>query len=106
MNKERNQKKWQPFESLFHQAEVIKELNEKRNFLSKPILSEDEEIEIENSLKEAYRTKNPIILTYYYQGRILKAKGLITFLNPKTSQIFFQNHFSLYFEQILQVSFL
>ena len=51
--------KWHAFESLYKTKEVLNELNRKRSYHEKPLLSEDEKSEIENKL-----------LTFFHSGKL------------------------------------
>lgn len=93
--------KWAPFESLFKTSSVIDELEHKKEKHQKPVLSEDELLEIETNLLTAYHTKEMVVITYYYQGLDYQKKGIIA--NIKQNKVYFQDHTSLYFEQILKI---
>lgn len=99
----RGEIKWAPFESLFQVKDVLSELELNRQKEIKPVLSEDELQMIEATLLEAFHTKSYVLVRYYYQGFYYQKKGIIENISQK--QIFFQDHSSLYFEQILHVSF-
>lgn len=96
----RNEIKWTPFESLFQTKDVMQELVRKRSFHEKPILSEDELLEIEKNVLFAYHTRSKIQISYYYQGLTYQKKGIITAI--QSNKLFFHDHSSLYFEQILK----
>lgn len=98
----RNEIKWAPFESLFQSKDVIQELVKKKSFHEKPILSEDELLELEKNVLFAYHTRSKIQIFYYYQGLTYQKTGIITAID--SNKLFFQDHSSLYFEQILKVS--
>ena len=58
--------KWHAFESLYKTKEVLNELNKKRSYHEKPLLSEDEKSEIENKssafkLSDMHCTVEPLI---------------------------------------------
>lgn len=98
----RGEIKWAPFESLFQSEDVIKELERKKKKHDKPILSEDELAEIEKNVLFSYHTHSRIKVLYYYQGFNYQKQGIITAID--SNKVFFQDHSSLYFEQILKVS--
>ena len=50
----------------------------------------------------AYHTRSQIQISYYYQGLTYQKAGIITAID--SNKLFFQDHSSLYFEQILKVS--
>ena len=97
----RNEIKWAPFESLFQTNEIVQELERKRTIHEKPVLSEDELEEIEKNVLFSYHTHSHITVLYYYQGVNYQKSCIITAID--SNKIFFQDHSSLYFEQILKI---
>lgn len=104
MNNSREEKKWAPFESLFQVKNVLKELETKREKHSKPVLSEDEMYILETSILEAFHTHAKVKVSYYFQGFTYYKIGII--VQIRKPFIYFQDHSSLYFEQILHIHFL
>ena len=98
----RSEIKWAPFESLFQTKDVMQELERKKAFHEKPILSEDEMEELEKNVLFAYHTRSKIQISYYYQGLTYQKEEIITAID--SNKLFFQDHSSLYFEQIVKVS--
>ena len=78
------------------------ELVKKKSLHEKPVLSEDELFELEKNVLFAYHTRSQIQISYYYQGLTYQKEGIITAID--SNKLFFQDHSSLYFEQILKVS--
>jgi len=102
----REEIKWAPFESLLKSENVLKELEKEKKFTSKKNLSSDELESLERKIKEAFHTHSYIEIEYYDQGFYAKKKGIISDILINHSKIFFQDHTSLYFEQILDIHFL
>ena len=98
----RGEIKWAPFESLFRVQDVLSKLETNRKKAIKPVLSEDELQAIEATLLEAFHTKSCVLIHYYYEGLSYQKKGIVENIFQK--RIFFQDHSSLYFEQIIHVS--
>ncbi len=98
--------RWLPFESLFSTKEVIEELEQKKSLHTKPILSEDELELLEKQILEAYHTKSLVKISFYSQGKEKSKIGFITAILKQQLQIYFSDHTSLYFEQILKLEFL
>ncbi len=104
MNK-RNQIRWMPFESIFHSKEIISEIETKKNIHQKPTLSEDELDCLSKILLEAIHTRARVKVLFYYNGQeYIKTGKIITIEN--NMRIFFEDHSSLYFEQILNLELL
>jgi len=98
--------KWAPFQSVINTANVVKELEEKRNIHQKPILSCDDLEKIEQNILYAYHTKSFIQVVYYTKGMEYIKKGVITHLSKQSFKVFFDDATFLYFEQILKVEFI
>ncbi len=101
--KKREEIRWAPFESVFSTKEIIKEIIEKKEKQPKPILSEDEFLDLEKKILEAIHTQEKVKITYYYNGRIYHKIGIISTILKNSFQILFQDKTSLYFEQILEI---
>lgn len=97
----RNEIKWLPFNSLIPSNEVIKNLRIKRNAKLMPTLSEDEIENLERLIKKAFHTKEKILVTYFWQDQFYTKLGIITNINQ--NKIYFNDHTSLYFDQILKI---
>ncbi len=99
----RNEIKWLPFNSLISSNEVIKQLKSKRNYKQMPSLSEDELINIERLIKQAFHTKEKIQVTYFWLNQYYTKLGFIKNINLNQNKIFFEDNSFLYFEQILKI---
>lgn len=99
----REEIKWAPFDSLFHSSEVLKELQQKQKVVSKPLLSEDELKCLEENILRASHTQELVEVEYYFKGLIYHKQGIIDFIKKNDLKIYFQDHSSLYFEQILNI---
>lgn len=93
--------KWHAFESLYKTKEVLNELNRKRSYHEKPLLSEDEKSEIENKLLTFFHSGEIIILIFYREGYFYQKKGTVVKLVPP--KIYFKDKTYLYFEQIIKI---
>lgn len=102
----RNEKKWAPFESLFRTKDFLEELEGKKHLVSKPTLSLDELEVLEKKILEAYHTHSPIKIKYFYNGHYFTKIGIISNLSKVSCQVYFLDHTSLYFDQILDLSFI
>ena len=96
--------RWAPFESIFHTKEVLSEIELQKQIHPKPILSEEEIEILEKKILEAIHTQSTVKVTYYYKGLEYSKIGKITRI--QSSKLFFDDHSSLYFEQILNLQIL
>ncbi len=102
----RGEIRWAPFQSILNVNDTMEELERKRNKTSKPILSTDELEQLERKILNAFHTRSFIEVTYYYQGIIYKKKGVISHISQNDFKVYFIDHTSLYFEQLLNVIFI
>lgn len=106
MNKERNAIKWAPFESLFKTNEIEKEIENNKQKIAKPILSEDTLKLNEENLLNAYHTKANVLIKYFYNEKAYQKKSKISFLNYYQKEIFLEDNSTIYFDQIINIQIL
>ena len=99
----RNEVKWNPFNSLINGTKIIKELNNEHQKISKPILSEDQLNEISQKLIEALTTKSLINIKYYENGEFHNLKGIINYFNKQKNSITI-NYNTIYLTQIIDIT--
>lgn len=102
----RGEIRWAPFQSILSVEDTMKELENKRNKTSKPILSTDELEQIERKMLNAFHTRSVIEVTYYYQGSFYKKRGVISHISKSDFKVYFLDHTSLYFEQFIEIHFI
>ncbi len=68
MNKDRGIIKWLPFESLVSNKTVIDSILKEKNKIKKPVLSLEQQQEIEDTLIHAFYEQEKIMVTYYKNG--------------------------------------
>ena len=76
--RDRKMMKWMPFNALLEQSDYLKELFYGRTRKEMPILSTDQEADLNYQLEIAYLFKNQIIVSYFDDGYIVKIEGIIT----------------------------
>lgn len=101
---DRNTVKWMPFNSIIDLSEEIKNLKNSKFKVSKPILCEDEQINLNYSLQRAIQNKENIIIKYYQDGYI--HKKMATIFNIKNNKILFKDQSYIYINQILNIKFI
>lgn len=104
MNKDRGIIKWLPFQSLTPTKDVLNKLTQEREKVNKPILSLEQQEEIEKLLIEAFYEHIEIIITYYQSGYILNAKTKIKSINTIYKKIMLSNNNIILFNQILKIT--
>ena len=104
MNNDRGIIKWLPFQSLVPNKEIIKSLKEEKNIIEKPLLSKEQQMDIENKLIEAFYEQINITLDYYLNGHIKTIKSKIINIDYVYKKITFEHNLTLLFSQIIKIS--
>lgn len=94
--------KWMPFQSL-PQEEVLKKILKEKERVSKPILSKEQQEELEKYLIEAFYEQIPITLTIYKGGFIKKITSRVIQLNSSDDTILLEQQQKISFYQILEI---
>lgn len=95
---DRGMKKWMPFSSLVEQHSYLNKMKSTKSNVEKPMLSEDQQSEINNLL---VNYNNELIeISYYKGGKILNINGFIKKIDyiDKCIQI---NHMQIKLENII-----
>ena len=103
-NEERGMIKWLPFASVVNPNELVNNIMKEKNKISKPILSEDELKEIENSILTSFECKNTIEIYYYKNGYIYKEEGIIKQIDIQKKLILLSNNIKITFNTIIKTN--
>ena len=95
--------KWAPFASVINGNEVLREIEEEKTRIEKPILSEEQIENLEFDLIESYNNSNVVEVTFYKQYHIYKIKGIITKLDTATKKVIINNNKILLFSNIIGI---
>ena len=82
---------------------VLKKLSEEKSKITKPILSDEQKILLEEKIIEFFEQKEKVNILYYEAGQTKILTGVITKLDPVKRKIFINNKTSLYFFNILDI---
>ena len=69
--------KWMPFNSVINSKILINSIEKEKSKIPKPILSEEQIIQIENNILESMINKVPLIFTIYQAGFIKQIKAIV-----------------------------
>ena len=97
--------KWQPFNSLLNGKYLINSLLIEKSKITKPLLSEEEQSELEKKIIESYYYQNVVFISYYKEGYIFKTKSKIKKIDLVYKTIYLENKTKLLFNQILKIKF-
>ncbi len=89
--KQRGMVKWQPFASLPEQADYINRLIYEMNKIKRPLLSEDQLYDLNETLFKCYVNQDEIRLSYFYDGYIYLVEGIIVRVDQLKKMIVIEN---------------
>ena len=101
---DRGMVKWLPFNSIINGELVIKEIEKEKSKINKPELSNEQLINIENTILESKINEIPLLFKIYKSGFIKEIKGMVINIDINNKKIFLDNHTFLYFKEIISVS--
>jgi hypothetical protein len=90
---DRKMMKWMPFNALLEQGDHLRDLLNGRTKKQMPILSADQQSELNYKLEVAYLFKNEVSITYFRDGAIYKIEGIITRTDIYNKLIFIEEAF-------------
>ena len=103
MNKDRGMIKWMPFNSLMNGRLIVNSLIIEKGKIEKPMISEEEQKELEEKIIEAYYCQSIVIITYYKDGFLRKVKSSIKKIDSVYKTIYLSNQLKLLFKQICNI---
>lgn len=103
--RDRKMMKWMPFNALLEQGDNVSELLLGRNKKTMPVLSYDQQEELNYQLETAYLFRSEIIVTYFYQDDFHTVQGKITRTDLHNKLIFIDEQ-SLHAQAITNITIL
>ena len=95
--------KWMPFNSLINGEEIVSSIEKEKSKINKPILSEEQTLELENEILESMINEVPISFKIYKKGFIKEITGTVINIDKINEKIYLDNHKYLYFKEIIGV---
>lgn len=103
--RDRGMIKWQPFDSVTSSRKMVQHIMYEKEKMAKPVLSQEQLIEIQEKIWEGYHSQVPLRIVYFFKGRYqVKQNLLILDIQVNQKRILFEDSSSLYFEQIIRVT--
>ena len=91
--RDRKMMKWMPFNALLEQGDHIRNLLNGRIKKEMPILSVDQQTELNYKLEVAYLFKNEVLIKYFRDGAFYEIQGVITRTDVYNKLIFIDESF-------------
>jgi len=100
--KDRKMMKWMPFNALLEQGDHVSDLLRGRERQSMPVLSEDQQAELNYNLETAYIFRSEIEVTYFDNHQFNTVIGVITRTDLHNKLIFI-NDTSVHAQKITSI---
>ena len=95
--------KWQPFNAVVNNKELLETINNEK-YESKPILSIEQIDDLNNNIIEAYYGKYNVNITYFETNKIKEIFSSIKKIDSNKHIIELDNHKIISFNQILKIT--
>lgn len=103
--RDREMIKWLPFDSVISGKKMVQNIMYEKSKLAKPKLSEEQLLDLEQKIWEGFHNGIPLRIVYYFKGRYqVKSNAIIFDIQVSEKKIYFTDHSSLYFDQILRIT--
>lgn len=100
--KDRKMMKWMPFNALLEQGDHISDMLHGRERKTMPVLSDDQQAELNYNLETAYIFRSEIEVTYFDNHQFHTTIGIITRTDLHNKLIFI-NDIPIHAQQITQI---
>ena len=94
--------KWNPFNAVASGDYMINDVMKEKNKFSMPILSEDQKLELQNKMFEAFYNQEMINVKYFKAGKVYIIEGIITNIDQNSHKIILNSDISVFFPQIIE----
>ena len=101
--KDRGILKWAPFDALSSQKSILEDLIYNLEKKDKSILSEDENEELNETIKKALQENKNVSIDYYNDGYVYSTYGKIKKINSVKKIIIMDTEEEIYCEDILEI---
>ena len=93
--------KWNPFNAVASGSYMINDVMKEKDKVTMPILSEDQKLELQNKMFEAFYNQETIKVKYFKAGKVYITEGIITNIDQNSHKIVLNSDFSVFFSQII-----
>lgn len=101
--RDRGMAKWAPYKSLPEQEDYLEKMEEEKNKVDKPLLSDDELIELDTKLS-TYNRGDPILIEYYDYGFIKTVDDYLDYIDTINKRIVLKNRMSIPVSNVLSLN--
>ena len=93
--------KWNPFNAVAPGGMMVNEVLREKNKIDMPVLSEDQKLELQNKMFEAFYNQETIKVKYFKAGKVYIKEGIITNIDQNSHKIVLNSEFPVFFSQII-----
>lgn len=101
--RDRGMVKWAPYKSLPEQEDYLEKMEEEKNKVDKPLLSDDELIELDTKLS-TYNRGDPISIEYYDYDFIKTVDDYLDYIDAINKRIVLKNRMSIPVSNVLSLN--
>ena len=101
--RDRGMVKWAPYKSLPEQEDYLVKMEEEKNKVDKPLLSDDELIELDTKLS-TYNRGDPISIEYHDYGFIKTVDDYLDYIDTINKRIVLKNRMSIPVSNVLSLN--
>lgn len=101
--RDRGMVKWAPYKSLPEQEDYLEKMEEEKNKVDKPLLSDDELIELDTKLS-TYNREDSISIEYYDYGFIKTVDDYLDYIDAINKRIVLKNRMSIPVSNVLSLN--
>ncbi len=95
--------KWNPFNAVAPGGFMVNEVLKEKNKIDMPILSDDQKMELQERIFEAYNNQDTIKIKYFRGGRLYITEGKVIKIDANAHKIVLNGGFSVFFSQIVEI---
>ena len=95
--------KWNPFNAVAPGGFMVNEVLKEKNKIDMPILSDDQKMELQERIFEAYNNQDTIKIKYFRGGRLYITEGKVIKIDANAHKIVLIGGFSVFFSQIVEI---
>ena len=95
--------KWNPFNAVAPGGYMVNEVLKEKNKIEMPVLSDDQKMEIQEKIVDAYNNQEIIKIKYFRAGRLYITEGKIEKIDINSHKIVLNGGFAVFFSQIIEI---
>ena len=91
---------WAPFNSVINNHDIMSDIKDKENNITKPNYTEEQLEELEFKIINAYTSQDQIYINYYHNHKNISINGIISKIDPIYKRIYINDKYINFFDII------